>query len=79
MSARISLATRIDDYIAERHRLGFELHSRDTLLAGFARYVASQHHRYLPARPRRTPARPSTSNAIELRPGTMSETSARTR
>jgi integrase len=45
MSARISLATRIDDYIAERHRLGFELHSRDTLLAGFARYVASQHHR----------------------------------
>ena len=45
MSARTSLATRIDDYIAERHRLGFELHSRDTLLAGFARYVASQHHR----------------------------------
>lgn len=45
MSARISLQARIDDYLAERRRLGFQLHSRDTLLAGFARYVASQHHR----------------------------------
>jgi len=45
MSARISLQQRIDDYLAERQRLGFELHSRDTLLAGFARYVAGQHHR----------------------------------
>ena len=45
MSARISLEARIDGYIAERHRLGFKLHSRKTLLAGFARYVASQHHR----------------------------------
>ena len=45
MSSRISLQRRIDDYLAERRRLGFELHSRDTLLASFARYVASQHHR----------------------------------
>jgi integrase len=45
MSARIGLQKRIDDYIAERHRLGFELHSRDTLLAGFVRYVADRHHR----------------------------------
>lgn len=45
MSARIGLQQRIDDYLAERRRLGFELHSRDTLLAGFARFVASRHHR----------------------------------
>lgn len=45
MSTHIRLQTRIDDYIAERRHLGFKLHSRDTLLAGFARYVASRHHR----------------------------------
>lgn len=45
MSARTSLQKRIDDYLAERRRLGFELRSRDTLLAGFARYVAARHHR----------------------------------
>ncbi len=45
MSRRISLQARIDDYLAERRRLGFELHSRDTLLASFASYVASRHHR----------------------------------
>ena len=45
MTARISLQARIDDYITERRRLGFQLHSRGTLLAGFARYIASQHHR----------------------------------
>lgn len=45
MSPRISLQQRIDDYLAERRRLGFELRSRDTLLAGFARYVVSRHHR----------------------------------
>jgi len=43
MSARIGLQQRIDDYLAERRRLGFELRSRDTLLAGFARYVAARH------------------------------------
>lgn len=45
MSPRIALQQRVDDYLAERHRLGFELRSRDTLLAGFARYVAARHHR----------------------------------
>jgi integrase len=45
MSPRVSLQQRIDDYLAERRRLGFELHSRDTLLAGFARYVAARCHR----------------------------------
>jgi len=44
MNTPISLQKRIDDYLAERRRLGFRLHSRDTLLAGFARYVAEQHH-----------------------------------
>ena len=44
MSARIGLQQRINDYLAERRRLGFELRSRDTLLAGFARYVATRHH-----------------------------------
>ena len=45
MITRISLQTRIDDYLAERRRLGFELRSWDTFLTGFARYVASRHHR----------------------------------
>jgi len=44
MNAQISLQRRIDEYLAERRRLGFELRSRDTLLAGFARYVAERHH-----------------------------------
>mgnify|MGYP001557984248 CR=1 FL=1 len=45
MTTRLSLQTRIDDYLAERRRLGFELHSWDTFLGGFARYVATRHHR----------------------------------
>ncbi len=45
MSPHISLQQRVIDYLAERRRLGFELRSRDTLLAGFARYVADQKHR----------------------------------
>ena len=45
MSPRVSLQQRIDDYLAERRRLGFELRSWDTFLAGFARYVANQRHR----------------------------------
>jgi integrase len=45
MSARVSLQQRIDDYLAERRRLGFTLRSRDTLLAGFAHYVADRRHR----------------------------------
>lgn len=45
MTAHISLQTRIDDYLSERRRLGYELQSWDTFLAGFARYVASRHDR----------------------------------
>ena len=47
MSARIGLQKHIDDYVAERRRLGFQVHSRHTLLTSFANYVASQHHRGL--------------------------------
>jgi hypothetical protein len=45
MSRRISLQARIDDFLAERRRLGFELRSWDTFLAGFAHHVSSRHHR----------------------------------
>ena len=45
MSAHISLQRRIDDYLAERRRLGFVMRSLDTFLAGFARYVIKRHHR----------------------------------
>lgn len=45
MTTRISLQARINDYLAERRRLGFELRSWDTYLTGFARYVVSRHHR----------------------------------
>jgi integrase len=45
MSARIGLQKRIDDYIAERRCLGFQVHSRHTFLTSFANYVASQRHR----------------------------------
>jgi integrase len=45
MNARVSLQTRIDDYLVECRRLGFELRSRDTFLASFARFVASRRHR----------------------------------
>ncbi|MFZ1682487.1 MAG: integrase, partial [Candidatus Zixiibacteriota bacterium] len=45
MSARIRLQARIEDYLAERRRLGFELRSWDTFLTGFACFVSSRHHR----------------------------------
>jgi integrase len=41
----MSLQKRIDDYLAERRRLGFQLRSRDTFLSGFARFIAARHHR----------------------------------
>lgn len=44
MSPHISLQARIDDYLAERRRLGFQLRSRSTFLASFARFVADRHH-----------------------------------
>jgi integrase len=45
MSARISLQARVDDYLAERRRLGFELGSMGLALASFTRYVAGVRHR----------------------------------
>ena len=45
MSAHVSLQQRVVDYLADRRRLGFTLRSRDTLLAGFARYVTDRKHR----------------------------------
>jgi hypothetical protein len=44
MNTPSSLQKTIDDYLAEQRRLGFQLRARDTLLAGFARYVADRHH-----------------------------------
>jgi len=44
MSELINLHTRVDEYIAERHHLGFKLRSMGLGLASFARYVASVHH-----------------------------------
>lgn len=44
MSAHINLQRRVDDYLDERHHLGFQLRSQGTFLAGFARYVANRHH-----------------------------------
>ena len=44
MSTHIGLQTRVDDYLAERHRLGLQLRSLDTLLADFAQFVADRHH-----------------------------------
>lgn len=44
MSAPASLQERVDDYLAERRRLGFALHSWDSLLADFATFVAHRDH-----------------------------------
>jgi integrase len=44
MNAQVSLQQRVDDYIAERRRLGFAIRSQDSLLDGFARYVAERGH-----------------------------------
>ncbi len=44
MSAPIPLQAGVDDYLAERRRLGFALRSQDTLLADFAKFVADRHH-----------------------------------
>ena len=45
MSAHVSLQSRVEDYLAERRRLGFELGKSGFALESFARYVASVHHR----------------------------------
>jgi integrase len=44
MNRLISLQARVDDYLAERRRQGFNLRSRDTFLSGFARFVTAKHH-----------------------------------
>lgn len=44
MSTHIGLHARVDDYLAERHRLGFQMKSIDTLLTDFANFVADRHH-----------------------------------
>ena len=45
MSAHVCSQSRVDDYLAERRRLGFELGTMGLALASFARYVTSVHHR----------------------------------
>jgi site-specific recombinase XerD len=44
MSAPVSLQDRVENYLAERRRLGFALHSWDSLLTDFATFVADRHH-----------------------------------
>jgi integrase len=44
MSACTKLQGRVDDYVAERRRLGFKLHSSGMALSSFARYVVSVRH-----------------------------------
>jgi len=39
MSTLIDLRAKVDDYLAERHRLGFELRNMALALASFASYV----------------------------------------
>lgn len=45
MSARTSLRARIEQYLAERRRLGFELGNMGQALARFARYAKASGHR----------------------------------
>ncbi len=45
MSARITLQARIEQYLAERRHLGFELDSMGHALASFTRYVTKARHR----------------------------------
>ena len=40
MSARAGLRARVEQYVAERRRLGFALRSMEPRLLSFARYVA---------------------------------------
>ena len=44
MSARVSLQARVEQYLAERRQLGFELDNMGHRLASFARSVASAAH-----------------------------------
>ena len=44
MSARVTLPARVEQYLAERRQLGFELDNMGHRLASFARHVASADH-----------------------------------
>ena len=44
MSARFSLQARVEQYLAERHKLGFALRSMGPRLFSFTRYVAAADH-----------------------------------
>ena len=44
MSARVSLQARVEQYLAERRKLGFALRSMGHGLPSFARYVAKTGH-----------------------------------
>lgn len=44
MSARVSLQSRVEQYLAERRKLGFALRSMGPRLLSFARYVAAADH-----------------------------------
>ena len=45
MNRLMNLQAKVDDYLAERRRQGFDLRSRDTFLSSFARFVAAKRHR----------------------------------
>lgn len=45
MNARVTLQARVEQYLAERRRLGFELDTMGHALTHFARYVAEVGHR----------------------------------
>jgi hypothetical protein len=45
MSARVSLHARVEQYLAERRRVGFELSTMGHGLASFARHVQAAGHR----------------------------------
>lgn len=45
MNSRTSLAARVEQYLAERRRLGFELSHMGQALGRFARYVKARGHR----------------------------------
>ncbi len=45
MSARVTLQARVEQYLAERRRVGFELRTMAYSLESFARYVVDVDHR----------------------------------
>ena len=45
MSARVSLQARVEQYLTERRRIGFELSSMGHGLANLAKYVQAAGHR----------------------------------